>query len=52
MMRGLTLLFGIILLLALAGYVLHRRMRWVAYLLWGVSAFLAVFLILAVTGVL
>ena len=51
-MRALTLLFGVILLFALAGYVLHERMRAVAYLLWGVSALLAVVLLLAVTQVL
>ena len=32
-MRGLVMLFGVILLLALAGYVLHAQMRSIAYAL-------------------
>ncbi len=51
MHRGLTLLLGVILLLALAGYVLHERTRGVAYLLWGVAALLTVFLVLVAVGV-
>ncbi len=52
MVRGLTLLFAVILLLALAGYVLHERMRGVARLLWGVSLALIVLLALLIAGVL
>ncbi len=48
MIRSLTLLFGVILLLVLAGYVLHSRMRGLAYLLWGISALLTAVLVLAI----
>ncbi len=52
MVRGLTLLFAVILLLALAGYVLHERMRATARLLWGISLALIVLLVLLIAGVL
>lgn len=40
-MRALTLLFAVILLLALAGYVLKERVRWLATALIITSAILA-----------
>ncbi len=51
-MRALTLLFAAILLLALAGYALKDRVRWLATALIIVSAILAVVLLLAVAKVL
>ena len=50
MNRGLTLLIGVILLLALAGYVLHERMRAVAFLLWGLALLLILLTVLIVAG--
>lgn len=50
--RGLTILFGVILLLALAGYVMRSHAPGFSAFLLTLALLLAVLIIAAITGIL